>query len=269
MKQLETRKTPGASVYIQKKVVMKISIHPKYNFLESFVRSVPEIFRNEGECIYKGRNEVKVFEVDGIRVNIKSFRIPHMVNRLVYSSVRKSKAARSYVYALRCLASGVLTPEPIAYMETYTCGWIGRSYYLSIHKADMRSMNYIYAVPDEETKPLLEAYARFTAFVHRQGIYHKDYSPGNVLFDESPQQRYRFSMIDLNRIDFGPVSPEKGCHAFERTNLHDDQIDWVARVYAEERGMDPELCKNLIKSYHDAFWRSFLKRHPEWERVYR
>lgn len=247
---------------------MKINIYPKYSFLESFIRSVPDIFQKEGESIYKGRNEVKVFEVEGVRVNIKSFRIPHLINRVVYSSVRKSKAARSYVYALRCLESGVPTPEPIAYVETYRYGWIGHSYYLSIHEADMRPMKYVYAVADEETKTLLEAYARFTAFIHKQGIYHRDYSLGNVLFDKTPEEGYRFSMIDLNRIDFGPVSPEKGCHAFERSNLHDDQLDWVARVYAEERGMDPDVCKSLIKSYHDSYWRSFLKRHPEWERVY-
>ncbi len=246
---------------------MKVVIHPQYSFLESFIRAIPENFQKEGKTIYKGRNELKVFDVQGVKVNVKSFCIPHIINRIAYSSIRRSKAARSYIYGLRCLGYQVDTPHPIAYVETYKWGWIGPSYYISLQEENVRNMKHIYTVPDEETKSLLEAYARFTAFMHGQGVFHKDYSPGNILFKET-QEGFRFSIIDLNRMEFGPVGMEKGCSAFRANNMHEEQINWIADVYARERCMDPEICRDLIRSYHDTFWKNYLRRHPDWERVY-
>ena len=50
---------------------MKEVINPAYGRFEDFVRRVPRIFSEEGKTIYKARNEIKVFEVDGVELNDK------------------------------------------------------------------------------------------------------------------------------------------------------------------------------------------------------
>ncbi|UQT33368.1 hypothetical protein M5E82_18220 [Parabacteroides distasonis] len=55
---------------------MKEIINPAYGRFEDFVRRVPRIFSEEGKTIYKARNEIKVFEVDGVELNVKRYRIP-------------------------------------------------------------------------------------------------------------------------------------------------------------------------------------------------
>ena len=49
---------------------MKEVINPAYGRFEDFVRRVPRIFSEEGKTIYKARNEIKVFEVDGVELNV-------------------------------------------------------------------------------------------------------------------------------------------------------------------------------------------------------
>ena len=51
-------------------------INPAYRRFEDFVRRVPRIFSEEGKTIYKARNKIKVFEVDGVELNVKRYRVP-------------------------------------------------------------------------------------------------------------------------------------------------------------------------------------------------
>lgn len=43
------------------------------------------------------------------------------------------------------------------------------------------------------------------AELHEAEVYHADFSPGNVLYDRT-EEGVRFSLIDINRMYFGPVS---------------------------------------------------------------
>jgi len=52
---------------------MKILLNPAFESLRTFVESVPHIFGEEGETIYKGRNKIKV---PGIRNGPLSFLFP-------------------------------------------------------------------------------------------------------------------------------------------------------------------------------------------------
>lgn len=66
-------------------------INSKFNALKPFVDSLPYIFEDNGETIYTGRNLIKVFDVDGLKVNVKRYGIPFFINRVVYSYLRKPK----------------------------------------------------------------------------------------------------------------------------------------------------------------------------------
>ena len=85
---------------------MKEVINPAYGRFEDFVRRVPRIFSEEGKTIYKARNEIKVFEVDGVELNVKRYRVPFLINRVIYRFFRQPKAVRAYEYALRLVAKG-------------------------------------------------------------------------------------------------------------------------------------------------------------------
>lgn len=96
---------------------MKEIINPAYGRFEDFVRRVPRIFSEEGKTIYKARNEIKVFEVDGVELNVKRYRIPLLINRVIYRFFRQPKAVRAYEYALRLVAKGFETPAPICLLS--------------------------------------------------------------------------------------------------------------------------------------------------------
>ena len=88
---------------------MKEVINPAYGRFEDFVRRVPRIFSEEGKTIYKARNEIKVFEVDGVELNVKRYRVPLLINRIIYRFFRRPKAVRAYEYALRLVIYGTNT----------------------------------------------------------------------------------------------------------------------------------------------------------------
>ena len=83
----------------------------KYNYLSTFVRQKIESFQEEGEKLGNGdRNEIKLFKCeDGLILNIKSFKVPNLINQVAYKHLRKSKARRSFEYAqkLQGLETGI------------------------------------------------------------------------------------------------------------------------------------------------------------------
>ena len=110
---------------------MNIVIHPQYEYLTDFIHRLPAFFEKEGTTIYDGRNRIKVFQVDGLLLNVKRFRKPILINRLIYSLLRAPKAKRSYEYALRLREKGIDTPEPIAYILCEEKGLLSWSYFIS------------------------------------------------------------------------------------------------------------------------------------------
>ena len=68
-------------------------------------------FKNSGKDFVIGqRNAIKIFEVEGQILNIKSFRVPNFINRIIYRYFRKTKAARSFEYATILMNKGIGTP---------------------------------------------------------------------------------------------------------------------------------------------------------------
>jgi len=77
-----------------------------------------ENFNTSGEIFIKGnRNTIKLFQLDNLTLNIKSFKEPNLINKIAYRYFRKSKAQRSYEYANFLLKNNIGTPKPVAYFE--------------------------------------------------------------------------------------------------------------------------------------------------------
>lgn len=240
---------------------MKIVIHSDYNHLSDWVKEIPAFFSTQGETIYKGKNELKVFDEDFGKVVIKSFRIPHIINRFVYSFWRLSKAERSYIYSLEIIKRGFNAPQPVAYMELFKSGLLSESYYVSAYSDYflMRDFSFIKKLTEEDAV-ILKAFARLTAGLHTKEIYHTDYSNGNILYKKEGEN-ICFDLIDVNRIQFKKVTENMSYKAFHRMDLSIEMLEIVAKEYALQRGMDVEKCISEIKKLNLKTMRPYKSFH--------
>lgn len=226
-----------------------VFVNPDFQSLSGFMHALPALFNNGGTTIYKGRNELKVFEREGEELVVKSYQLPHLINRLVYRLLRMPKACRSYRYAEQLHAIGVGSPVPVGYYTTGTWLLLSRSYFVCLKSECPYTYRHFAAQTFERQEEILRAIARTTATLHEHGILHRDYSAGNILFKENPDG-IDIEIIDLNRMRFGKVSLEEGCKNFERLPGTHDMFVVLADEYAKARGFDPEKCLELIERYH-------------------
>lgn len=191
------------------------------------------------EVYHTRRNHIWRIPLDGQDATVKDFKVPGHINAVAYTTVRRSKARRSYDNAMELLRLGFLTPEPLAWAEQRTgpCH-LGHSYYACRYlqyDGDMRNWE---RYPDAEA--LLEALGREMARLHRAGVWHHDFSPGNILFRRRAGGGYDFYYVDLNRMSFGQRSPRRLMRNFRCIHLDEAQTRRLARHYARAMGLDPQ-----------------------------
>lgn len=219
---------------------MNYEINEKYSSLKEVVLNIPKLFEESDNIIYKGRNTIKILNVDGLNLNIKSFKIPNIVNRFAYKYVRPSKAKRSFHYGQKLLSKGINTPDPVAYIEYSTCLGLTYSYYISIHEQSDYTFRELIGRNIDEISGVLTAFTRFTYKLHEQGVYFIDHSPGNTLVKELGDS-YKFSLVDLNRTKFyeKPLDVELGIRNFYRLGSTPEMVEIMAKEYARLRDIDP------------------------------
>ncbi|WP_282126832.1 lipopolysaccharide kinase InaA family protein [Marinifilum flexuosum] len=227
---------------------MRVIVNPKYKKLKSFINELPQKFDTSGESIYKGRNEIKVFDCDGIKLNVKSFKIPHLINKVAYAWLRGSKAKHSFEYGMRLIHLGVETPEPVAYIEIRKNGLLYSSYYICLHHMYDYTIREIVLGEREYEKELIEKFAEFTYNKHQAGVLHLDYSPGNILISEK-QNQYKFSIVDINRIRFKEVTPQMGLNNLAKLWAEENFLIGLAKEYAKLSGLKDEVAVDLLLKY--------------------
>jgi glycosyltransferase involved in cell wall biosynthesis len=240
---------------------MKIVRDLRQQLFDPFIQSIHSTFDRGGRTIYKQRNEIKVFEVNGVSLNVKRYKTPHFPNRLVYTFFRPTKAERAYRYALKLLEKGIDTPEPVACILTKRNGLIHSSYFIS-KQVDYEHTFYEFGSGGIAGREhVLTAFAGYTAGLHEAGVYHRDYSPGNILF-RTGNDGVRFCLVDINRMQFGHVSVRKGCANFARLWGQEPMFRLLAKSYAEARGADAEQCVRWALDYRNQFWKQFTRKRP-------
>ncbi len=231
---------------------MKLVLRDKYSHLRPFMESLPERFDKEGESIFLARNEIRLYDEGGFTLNVKSYKVPILINRVAYTFFRPSKASRAYEHALTLLSKGFQTPDPVAYIETKKSGLLHRSFFISLHTpmdGHMRLFNDEDA-NNEGKEDLIKAFAEFTARLHEADVLHCDYSPGNILREKVDEMgNYNFSLVDINRMQFRPVSVEMGCKNFRRMRGNDEFFRLCATYYAKGREADVEQCVEAFLRY--------------------
>ena len=128
------------------------------------------------------RNTIKLFELEGKTINVKSFKVPSFYNKIAYKFFRKSKARRSYEYANRLLKYGIGTPQPIAFAENFSFIGLNKSYYISEHLESDLTFRELVENPDyPDHENILRQFIRFSYNLYENGIEFLDHSPGNTL----------------------------------------------------------------------------------------
>ena len=240
---------------------MKIVSNPQQAQFSEFIQSVPSQFDKGGAVIYKSRNEIRVFDVNGTALNVKRFKTPILINRFIYTFFRPSKAQRSFEYATKLKEMNIETPQPVAYVLIKKMGHLYDSYYIS-RQADHNRNFYEFGKGGVEGREhILNAFAGFTADIHEKGVLHKDYSPGNILFKEEDRE-VKFCLVDINRLRFGEVPVHKGCLNFVRLWGQQPFVEIIVRKYAEIRGADPKICLKLVLRARKKFWKRFTRKRP-------
>lgn len=183
---------------------MQLQLHSKFSKYQSDLSRFIKDFDHSGKLFGDGkRNKIKLFELDGTTINIKSFKVPNLINTIAYKFFRKSKARRSYEYANILLDNGIGTPQPIAFAENFTFLGLEKSFYISEHLACELTYRELVEIPDyPDNEKILRQFVHFCFKLHEKGIEFKDHSPGNTLIRKASDENYEFFLVDLNRMDF-------------------------------------------------------------------
>ena len=103
---------------------MNFKVNPIFTKETTSILDTIKAFSDKGILFGNGqRNIIKLFDLNDKTINIKSFKIPNLINKVAYKYFRKSKARRSFEYATILLDKGIGTPQPFAYLENFN--WLG------------------------------------------------------------------------------------------------------------------------------------------------
>lgn len=241
----------------------KIFINPKYEALRSYMESIPERMLHEGNVLYNKRNLIKeLITPDGMHINVKRYHKPFLINNFVYSlGFRKPKGQRAFEYPVVLKNKGISTPEAVAYIEDRKCGLLQYTYFISLQAQGYKTLYEVGDAIQGTYEKLAEALGCFTASMHKKEVLHKDYSPGNILY-KVENDVYQFTIVDINRMRFGPVDMQAGCQNFVRLWGPKRFIILSVEAYAREREFNSEACVEMVLKERSRFWRAYQKRHP-------
>ncbi|RXJ55312.1 lipopolysaccharide kinase InaA family protein [Candidatus Marinarcus aquaticus] len=226
---------------------IKYQLNHSHEKFKSFLLNIKEYFKENSHTIHKARNELKVIEFEGVQTVVKAFKIPNKINQVVYAYFRDSKAKKSYQNAVKLRELNIQTPTPIGYIEFYKMGLFKESFFIS-EKLDyeftirepLRDLNF----PDREL--ILKEFVAFTYDLHQKEVFHKDYSAGNILVVKNGSD-YSFSVVDINRMQFKPMSVEEGLDNFAKLWLDEESLLLIAKEYARLSNTPEDKAISILK----------------------
>lgn len=191
---------------MKKSFAMRALLNPRYLRFAEFAKALPASFdaTPDAPTLHEGRNTVKVFTVEGERLAVKSFVRFSPLNRMLYGTLRASKAVRAYSHAKHLKELGIGTPEAVAAVDVRRGGVLCRSYYVSVCSDYLPLSDAAAAFPDraDEVRPVLDAFVEFVHRLHDAGVLHRDLNITNVLYRLDAAGGVDFQIIDINRMSF-------------------------------------------------------------------
>jgi len=227
----------------------------KYDIL---TKDIQNYFKKSTQTIFKKRNTLKIINYNDETLVVKSFKIPNLINQIAYRYIRDSKAKRSYLNSIKLQKLKINTPEPIGYVE-FGKFTLQESFYISKYfehnfeiRAVLNDKNF------EDRTQILKEFTHFSYELHNKGVYHIDYSPGNVLIKKDTN-RYIFAIVDVNRMKFIEFDNELRFKNLSRFSTSLDDLNFIAKEYAKVSGIDTQFAINTLLKYHNEH-QAYLQR---------
>ena len=243
---------------------MKFIVHPDYQSQKESILHHIQNFETEGLLFGNGdRNVIKLFQLGSVTINIKSFKIPNLINKVAYRYFRRSKAERSYSFAMQLLEKGIGTPQPVAYAEASALGLLTKSYYVSEHLVTELTFRELIDIPDyPDGDNILRQFTRFCFELHEKGVEFLDHSPGNTLIKKVADGTYAFFLVDLNRMKFHtePMSFEDRMANMRRLTHVTEMALVMSDEYAKLYHKDYETVKDALLATISDFHRKLQRK---------
>ena len=203
------------------------------------LKNIRTYFEDSTNSIHKARNEIKIIDFQSQKLVVKAFKVPHLVNKIVYTFFRATKAKKSYENSLRI---SKFVPQAIGYIEFRKLGLLSDSYFISEQfEYDFTIREVITEADFKDRENIFKELAKFTFLLHEDGILHKDYSPGNILIKLS-ENAYEFKIVDINRMEFKELNIDERLKNFSQLWAKDSDLKIVIDEYSKLINENEEVC---------------------------
>jgi len=218
---------------------------------KDFLLNVKTYFNQKNNhIIYDKRNIIKIVEFEEKKYVVKSFKIPHLLNQIVYRFFRDSKAKRSFKNSFKLKELGINTPRPIGYIEFPTAFRFKESFYISeFFDFDFEIRAVLSDKNFEDRENILKAFVSFSYNLHNKGVFHIDYSPGNILVKKE-SDGYIFSLIDVNRMQFLEFTDELRMKAFAKLSASEDDRVFITKEYCQLANIELTFATTKMELFH-------------------
>ena len=242
---------------------MKYEVRDTY--YSDIIKNIRAYFSEAKHSIWDKRNKIKIISVANEDITIKSFKIPHIMNKIAYSFFRDSKAKRSYDNSIKIVE---FVPKPIGYAEYEKFGLLYDSYFVSEKYAYDFTIREVLLQNDfEGREDIFEQFASFTQALHLHGVKHLDYSPGNILIKRLDNS-YEFKIIDVNRMQFKILTTRERLENFSKLWAKDKDLFLIINSYAKLIKMDvDEAFKIAVKASQKHKDKKNLKKRLKGKKV--
>lgn len=224
---------------------------PRERYAPLIQRLIADGVPAEAVDIYEGRNRVVRLYDEPFPLNIKAFKVPHIINRIVYRTLRKSKARRAWEYAQQLIALGFNTPRPVGYAETWHGLLLEATYFVSEQVEGLHDLRRLDDEPRRDE--IIEGVGALMARLHRAEVWMKDFSQGNILWRGTADGGLEFYLVDINRMAFGVKSHALLMNNFRTVADRDATVADIARAYARHAGRDESATIAEALAVHHRF----------------
>ncbi len=208
--------------------------------------NIRDYFKESQNSIHKARNEIKILDYENEKMVVKAFKIPNLLNKIVYTFFRGTKAKKSYENSIRI---SNFVPKAIGYIEFRNFGLLSDSYFISEQfEYDFTIREVITGANFKDRENIFKELAKFTFLLHEDGVLHKDYSPGNILIKVS-ENRYEFKIVDINRMEFKELTVDDRLKNFSQLWAKDDDLKIIIGDYAKLINQDEDICFKKAVEY--------------------
>jgi len=217
----------------------------KQEYVELLI-NIRDYFKDSKNSIHKARNEIKILDYENQKLVVKAFKVPNLLNKIVYTFFRGTKAKKSYENSLRISS---FVPQAIGYIEFRKFGLLSDSYFISEQfEYDFTIREVITGADFKDRENIFKELAKFTFLLHEDGILHKDYSPGNILI-KTDENGYELKIVDINRMEFKELSIDDRLKNFSQLWAKDEDLKIVIDEYSKLVNQDEELCFKKAVEY--------------------